>query len=92
MTLAGGETAQLPDLYQPGHYDLAGHLIDRGANVNDGALYTAIEMRNLATYSNRPNPPDVDKQTSSLDIVKVLLAHGADPNQPYTKKIPPRQA
>jgi phosphoribosylformylglycinamidine cyclo-ligase len=27
MTLAGGETAQLPDLYQPGHYDLAGAII-----------------------------------------------------------------
>ena len=26
MTLAGGETAQLPDLYQPGHYDLAGSI------------------------------------------------------------------
>jgi ankyrin repeat protein len=75
-----------------GHYDLAARLAEKGANVNDGSLYTAIEMRNLATYSNRPNPPDVDKQLSSLDIVKVLLARGADPNQPYTKKIPPRQA
>src|SRR2546427_602188 len=27
MTLAGGETAQLPDLYQPGHYDLAGTIV-----------------------------------------------------------------
>jgi phosphoribosylformylglycinamidine cyclo-ligase len=27
VTLAGGETAQLPDLYQPGHYDLAGTII-----------------------------------------------------------------
>jgi phosphoribosylformylglycinamidine cyclo-ligase len=27
MTLAGGETAQLPDLYQPGHYDLAGAIV-----------------------------------------------------------------
>lgn len=27
MTLAGGETAQLPDLYQPGHYDLAGTVV-----------------------------------------------------------------
>jgi len=27
MILAGGETAQLPDLYQPGHYDLAGSIV-----------------------------------------------------------------
>ncbi|MGH7569751.1 MAG: phosphoribosylformylglycinamidine cyclo-ligase [Gemmatimonadales bacterium] len=27
MTLAGGETAQLPDLYQPDHYDLAGTIV-----------------------------------------------------------------
>ncbi len=27
MTLAGGETAQLPDLYDPGQYDLAGAIV-----------------------------------------------------------------
>src|SRR3989475_5548022 len=30
MILAGGETAQLPDLYQPGHYDLAGAVLGAG--------------------------------------------------------------
>ncbi|MEP7307820.1 MAG: ankyrin repeat domain-containing protein [Acidobacteriota bacterium] len=75
-----------------GHYDLAARLVDKGADVNDGSLYTAVEMRNLARYSNRPNPPDADKELTSLDLIKVLLAHGADPNRVYTKKIPPRQA
>jgi len=37
MTLAGGETAQLPDLYQPGHYDLAGAII--GVVEEDHALH-----------------------------------------------------
>jgi phosphoribosylformylglycinamidine cyclo-ligase len=37
MTLAGGETAQLPDLYQPGHYDLAGAII--GVVEEDQALH-----------------------------------------------------
>jgi len=75
-----------------GHYELASKLAAKGANVNDGALYTAIETRNLATYSNRPNPPDIDNGVSSLDLIKTLLAGGADPNLPYTKRIPPRQA
>jgi len=37
MTLAGGETAQLPDLYDPGHYDLAGAII--GIVEEDKALH-----------------------------------------------------
>ncbi|HLZ46695.1 MAG TPA: phosphoribosylformylglycinamidine cyclo-ligase [Gemmatimonadales bacterium] len=37
MTLAGGETAQLPDLYQPGQYDLAGAIV--GIVEEDKALH-----------------------------------------------------
>jgi phosphoribosylformylglycinamidine cyclo-ligase len=37
MTLAGGETAQLPDLYEPGHYDLAGAIV--GVVEEDKALH-----------------------------------------------------
>jgi len=37
MTLVGGETAQLPDLYHPGHYDLAGTII--GVVAEDRALH-----------------------------------------------------
>jgi len=37
MTLAGGETAQLPDLYAPGHYDLAGSIV--GVVEEDKAIH-----------------------------------------------------
>ena len=37
MTLAGGETAELPDLYAAGHYDLAGTIV--GVVEEDQALH-----------------------------------------------------
>lgn len=37
MALAGGETAQMPGLYQPGHFDLAGTII--GVVEEDQALH-----------------------------------------------------
>jgi phosphoribosylformylglycinamidine cyclo-ligase len=37
MTLAGGETAELPDLYAAGHYDLAGTIV--GVVEEDAALH-----------------------------------------------------
>ena len=75
-----------------GQYAFAKMLIEKGANVNDGALYVTMEMRNLAAYSNRPNPPEADKGISHLDIADLLLGKGANPNVAYTKTIPPRQA
>ncbi len=41
MTLVGGETAQLPDLYQAGHYDLAGTIVgvvDEGRALHGEAV------------------------------------------------------
>ncbi len=46
MTLAGGETAQLPDLYQPGYYDLAGTIVG------------VVEER-AALHGERVRPGDV---------------------------------
>jgi uncharacterized protein len=75
-----------------GHYAFAKLLIDKGAPVNDGSLYVAIEMRNLAKYTNRPNPPESENGISHLDVITLLVARGADVNARYSKRIPPRQA
>ena len=48
-------------------------------------LYAAVDMRNLE-WSTRPAPPDKDSMTE-LDLIKALLAHGANPNARLTKKI-----
>src|SRR5688572_15331186 len=51
-----------------GHYAFAKQMLEAGANANDGSLYIVVEMRNLATYSNRPNPPDVSHGVSHMDV------------------------
>jgi uncharacterized protein len=77
-----------------GHYTLANFLLQHGADPNavDGkgraALYAAVDMRNLE-WSTRPAPPEKDPMTE-LDLIKALLAHGANPNARLTKKIPLR--
>lgn len=75
-----------------GHYAFAKMLIEKGAPVNDGSLYIVVEMRNLAKYTNRPNPPEAENGVSHLDVAKLLVEKGADVNAPYAKRIPPRQA
>jgi ankyrin repeat protein len=73
------------------HYDFAAFLVEKGANVNDGALYTAVEMRNLEYFGNRPRKPVTDK-LDELAFMKFLLARGADPNAAIQTKLPQRQA
>jgi ankyrin repeat protein len=75
-----------------GRYDFAAMLVNRGANANDGSLYLAVELKNMAVYSNRPNPPEIDRTMNAMDLIKVLLDKGADPNLALTMKPPPIQA
>ncbi len=76
------------------HFDFAAFLLDRGADPNArdsrgrSALYAAVDMHTLDT-STRPNPVSSDKM-DSVDVIKALLAHGANPNLRLTDSIPPR--
>ena len=67
------------------HYDLAGMLLEKGANPNVvdlagmGALYAAVDMNSLQWVQGRPAPILTDT-FDGVDLVRVLLKKGADPN------------
>ena len=77
------------------HYDLAAVLLEAGAdpNVVDesgiGALYQAVDMHTLGNMFSRPMPKQTDKLTP-VDLVKILLEHGANPDLQNTKAGLPR--
>jgi ankyrin repeat protein len=72
-------------------YSYAKFLLDRGADPNiadsrgRAALYAAIDMRNQ-DYSALPAHKE-DDPLPNLDLIKVLLARGANPNAQLTKAL-----
>jgi ankyrin repeat protein len=77
-----------------GRFDLAKHLLDRGADPNlasepSGAtpLYAAINLT-WAPNTNYPQPTAQQQQAlTHLDLMKALLDKGADPNTRLKKKV-----
>jgi ankyrin repeat protein len=74
------------------HYDLAEMLFDEGADpdVADTTgmtpLYAAVDMNTLAFMHGRP-PARPSGRLSPVDLIKLLLAYGADPNARLTTPI-----
>jgi ankyrin repeat protein len=75
------------------NYDLAVQLVEAGADVNVvdtvagmGPLYAAVDMHRLAIGHGRPNPRPVGT-LDAVDLVQLLLEHGADANARLTKAI-----
>jgi ankyrin repeat protein len=68
-----------------GHFDAAALLVEKGANVRAvdsagmTALYAAVDMNTLGEIFGRPGRAPSDK-TSAIDLMKILLDQGADPN------------
>jgi len=67
------------------HYDTAAMLVEKGADPNladisgTAALYATVDMSTLGEVYGHPARPATSK-ISAIDLMKVLLAHGADPN------------
>jgi ankyrin repeat protein len=75
-----------------GHYDVAKYLLDRGADPNianiDGLapLYALVDMR-FAVVGWVPNPKTDREKIDGLDLMKALIAKGANVNQRLVRKL-----
>jgi ankyrin repeat protein len=69
-------------------FDLAGELLDLGADPNDGSLYFAVDMHDGTTDMRQRDGGllrwDHPNKLTSLDLIKKLIAMGADPNKPFS--------
>jgi ankyrin repeat protein len=67
-----------------GHWDLAQYLIKKGANASRwdfwgrAPLYAAVDL-NTIPRGGRPDRPSLD-ETTSLQVIEMLLGAGANPN------------
>jgi len=68
-------------------FDMAATLAELGADVNDGTLYVAVEMREATTdqfaFDGSRRRPDHPNKHTALTLMELLLKKGADPNKNF---------
>jgi ankyrin repeat protein len=90
LTNADGLTASMVAIVND-RFDLAGKMLDLGADANDGSLYFAVDMHDAtsdmrAHDGSRLRADHLNKLTA-MDLITRLLDKGADPNKPYQGQI-----
>ena len=73
-------------------FDTAATLVEElGADANDGSLYIAIEMRDGSidqfAFDGSRRRPDHPNARTALDLVRLLLERGADPNKTFAGQL-----
>ena len=91
--VSGGDgTSPLVIAIANGHYTAARYLLDRRADPNLvnidglGPVYATVNMR-FAPVSWAPNPRTDQEAVDSLDLLRALLARGADPDARIARKL-----
>ena len=68
-------------------FDIAKTLVELGADANDGSLYFAVDMHDATTDMRAKDGSrlraDNANALSAIDLVKLLLDRGADPNKAF---------
>jgi ankyrin repeat protein len=86
----GATALQLAIINQ--HYDMAALLIEKGANPNVAdntgmtSVYAAVDMNSFRSDIGRPPRALADK-LNALDVLRLALEHGGDPNGRLKKAI-----
>ena len=72
-------------------FDMAAKLVELGADANDGSLYFAVDMHDATTdmraHDGSRLRADHPNKLTSLDLIKLLLDKGADPNKPFQGQV-----
>jgi ankyrin repeat protein len=90
VTNGDGVTATIAAIVKD-RFDLAKTLIELGADANDGSLYFAVDMHDATTDMRARDGSrlraDHRNTLTSMDLIKLLLDRGADPNKAFVGQL-----